>query len=101
MNKYNKATQLWAEQIGLAKADPSAQILKIYEEVSEMTQAYTRDQPEELKMELGDVYVTLAVFALQVGIDPTDALKTAYNKVNNRKGRMIGDTFVKEEDLID
>ena len=101
MNRLNIAAQLWAKEKGLDTADPAMQILKIYEELAEMTQAYTRQQSEELLMELGDVYVTLAIFALQVGIEPTEALKTAYKKINGRKGKMIGNTFVKEGDYIE
>ena len=101
MNRLNIAAQLWAKEKGLDTADPAMQILKIYEELAEMTQAYTRQQSEELLMELGDVYVTLAIFALQVGIEPTEALKTAYKKISGRKGKMIGGTFVKEGDYIE
>lgn len=99
MNRLNIATQLWAKEKRLDTADPAMQILKIYEELAEMTQAYTRQQSEELLMELGDVYVTLAIFALRVGIEPTEALKTAYKKIAERDGKLVNGTFIKQEDL--
>lgn len=99
MNRYVIAVQLWAKDIGLLQADPSRQILKIYEEISEATQAYMRGQRENLVEEIGDILVTVIVFAEQVGVNPEEALKVAYNKIKDRQGKMIDGSFIKEEDL--
>lgn len=99
MNRYVIAVQLWAEEKGLLYGDPSRQLLKVYEEVSETAQAYMRGQRENLVEEIGDILVTVIVFAEQVGINPEEALKVAYNKIKDRQGRMVDGTFVKEEDL--
>lgn len=99
MNRLIKVVQLWTEEKGLLDADPKAQLLKILEELGEVTQAHTRNQKAQLRMELGDLLVTVIVFAEQVGISPEEALKVAYDKIKNRRGKLVGDTWVKEEDL--
>lgn len=99
MNSLIKSIQLWARDKGLKTANPINQILKIYEEVAEASQAYVRNQKNELIMEIGDIFVTVIVFADQVGIDPEEALRLAYNKIKEREGQMIDGTFVKSEDI--
>ena len=52
-----------------------------------------------LKLEMGDVLVTLIILAKQLEIDPSECLDLAYNKIAKRKGKTINGIFVKEEDL--
>ena len=52
-----------------------------------------------LKLEMGDVLVTLIILAKQLEIDPSECLELAYNKIAKRKGKTINGIFVKEEDL--
>lgn len=99
MNSLIKSVQLWAKEKGLAEANPSAQYMKISEELGEVAQAYTRKQADELKMELGDLLITIIIFALQNGIELDDALAIAYDKVKDRLGEMVDGVFIKEEDL--
>lgn len=54
---------------------------------------------KNLKLEMGDIFVTLIILCKQIGIDPIECLEMAYNKISKRKGRTIRGTFVKEEDL--
>lgn len=101
MNRLIIAVQLWAEEKGLHLANPIAQLAKIMEELGEVAQAYTRNQKEQLKMELGDLLITIIIFAQQNGIELEEALKVAYEKINGRKGEMVDGLFIKEEDLND
>lgn len=48
---------------------------------------------------IGDIQVTLIIYCLQRGIDYKKCLADAYSVIENRKGKMIDGTFVKEEDL--
>ena len=52
-----------------------------------------------MKLEMGDIFVTLIILCEQIGIDPVECLSMAYEKISKRKGRTINGTFVKEEDL--
>ena len=99
MNVLVGLVEAWAIDKGLHKSDPSKQLLKVFEEVGEVTQAFTRNQYDELKLELGDVLVTVIVFAMQNHLDVDDCLQKAYDKISKRSGEMRNGIFVKSEDL--
>lgn len=54
-----------------------------------------------MKLEMGDIFVTLIILCDQLNLDPVDCLGRAYEKISKRKGKTINGTFVKEEDLED
>ncbi len=54
---------------------------------------------KNLKLEIGDILVTLIILCEQLGIDPVDCLDKAYKKISKRKGKTIDGVFVKAEDL--
>lgn len=54
---------------------------------------------ENLKLEMGDIFVTLIILCKQLCIDCVECLQMAYDKISKRKGKTINGTFVKEEDL--
>ena len=54
---------------------------------------------ENMKLEMGDIFVTLIILCDQLNMDPIECLDRAYYKIKDRKGRTINGTFVKEEDL--
>ena len=52
-----------------------------------------------MKLEMGDIFVTLIVLCKQLGIDCVECLQLAYDKISKRKGKTVNGTFIKEEDL--
>ena len=54
---------------------------------------------KNLKLEMGDIFVTLIILCEDLGIDPVICLGMAYEKISKRRGRTINGTFVKSEDL--
>lgn len=52
-----------------------------------------------MKLEMGDIFVTLIILCDQLVLDPVDCLDRAYEKIKDRKGETINGVFVKEEDL--
>lgn len=54
---------------------------------------------KDVKLEMGDIFVTLILLCNQLGIDCVECLEMAYEKISKRKGKTIDGTFVKEEDL--
>lgn len=54
---------------------------------------------ENMRLEMGDIFVTLIILCKQLGINCVECLQMAYEKISKRKGKTIGGTFVKEEDL--
>lgn len=54
---------------------------------------------KNLKLEMGDIFVTLIVLCKQLGIDCVECLEMAYEKISKRKGKTVNGLFIKEEDL--
>ena len=54
---------------------------------------------KNLKLEMGDIFVTLIILCNQLGIDCVECLQLAYEKISKRRGKTIDGIFVKEEDL--
>ena len=53
----------------------------------------------DMKMEMGDIFVTLIILCAQLDIYPVDCLTMAYEKIKDRKGKTINGVFIKEGDL--
>lgn len=54
---------------------------------------------ENMKLEMGDVFVTLIILCDQLDIYPVDCLARAYEKIKDRTGKTINGVFIKKEDL--
>lgn len=52
---------------------------------------------ENLKLEMGDIFVTLIVLCKQLGIDCVECLQMAYEKISKRKGKTIDGIFYRED----
>lgn len=52
-----------------------------------------------MKLEMGDIFVTLIILCEQLGIDVVECLGRAYIKIEKRSGKTINGTFIKSEDL--
>lgn len=52
-----------------------------------------------MKLEMGDIFVTLIVLCKQLEIDCVECLSMAYEKISKRKGVTKDGIFIKEEDL--
>lgn len=52
-----------------------------------------------VKLEMGDIFVTLIILCDQLVLDPVDCLYRAYEKIKDRKGKTINGVFIKEGDL--
>lgn len=63
------------------------------------------DHPEvvehrgNMKLEMGDIFVTLIILCDQLNLDPIECLDRAFNKIKDRKGKTINGVFIKQEDL--
>ena len=63
------------------------------------------DHPEvvehrgNMKLEMGDVFITLIILCDQLNMDPVDCLGRAYGKIKDRTGKTINGVFIKQEDL--
>lgn len=96
----NESIKLWAKERDLHKADPHKQFLKLTEEVGELAQALAKNKPlENIKEEIGGIYVSLTILAMQLKLDVKECARYEYDKIVHRKGKMVNGIYVKEEDL--
>lgn len=87
----------WFYDRNLHSQEPSNQFLKVAEEVGELGGALARQDKDLIEDALGDVFVTLIGISMQTDIDFTGAVQTAYDEIKDRKGRLVGGVFVKDE----
>lgn len=61
--------------------------------------ARSSENTNDFKKAIESLYDNLLGIARYRNLTFVDCVEVAYNVIKNRKGKMIGDTFVKEEDL--
>jgi NTP pyrophosphatase (non-canonical NTP hydrolase) len=86
----------WAKIRGIYdKGDAKTQLIKLYEESGELSQAILKNDKEGIIDAIGDSVVVLTNLAHLVGVNIEDCIQSAYDEISNRTGRMINGTFVK------
>ena len=87
----------WAEQRGLLKPENAkTQLIKVYEELGELSSAILKNHKTNQIDGLGDTLVTIIILADILGFDIEDCLQVAYNEIKNRTGKTVNGTFIKE-----
>ncbi|WP_373737271.1 MazG-like family protein [Jeotgalibaca porci] len=99
MDEIVKLIEQWSKEKGLDQSEPSRQMLKVIEEVGEVSAALVRNDKLALVDGIGDVVVTLVILAQQNNLSLYDCVIAAYSEIKDRKGKMVNGTFVKEADL--
>lgn len=89
----------WVRDRNLHTQDPKVQMCKVMEELGELAKAINKNDIHQQIDGIGDVVVTLICVAEQLGLNFEECIKTAYNEIKDRKGKLVNGTFVKESDL--
>lgn len=89
----------WATERDLMFGKPTAQMVKLMEEVGELANGINKDREGQIIDSIGDIYVVLVILCMQLDLDINDCIKAAYDEIKCRKGKMVNGLFVKEEDL--
>ncbi len=90
----------WSNERNITRgATKHAQITKLMEEMGEMSSAITRGSVDQIKDEIGDCVVVLTIIAAQHDLSIEDCIKVAYNKIKDRKGKIVNGIYIKEQDL--
>lgn len=88
----------WAQDRNLIKgATPTAQMLKLTEEVGELAAGIARKDLDKIEDSIGDCVVVLTILAAQNGLDIVECIEKAYQEIKDRKGKMVDGIFIKEE----
>ena len=95
--------------VGFDWEAPEQVLEKVQEELGELQEAITLEQPEKVESELGDVLFSLVNYARFLGINPENALERTNKKFINRflflesrareAGRKLSDMSLAEMDL--
>jgi NTP pyrophosphatase (non-canonical NTP hydrolase) len=87
----------WADTRGLYKnGDPKTQALKLVEEVGETCRAILKADAPEMIDGIGDCVVVLTNLAELIGCPIEECIRSAYDEIKTRKGKMVNGTFKKD-----
>jgi NTP pyrophosphatase (non-canonical NTP hydrolase) len=87
---------LWAENRGiLFEENYPKQLMKVFEELGELSGAILKRNKIEEEDAFGDLLVTVIILANQRGIDLQLELKNAYVTIKDREGKTVDGTFIK------
>ena len=99
MKQLIEKVKRWAGEKGiLSSASPKEQMWKTLDEMDELYTDIVSGNPEGAKVKLGRVLVTLIIQCELQGWDFEKCLQLAYDKIKDRKCKMVGGQFVKESD---
>ncbi len=97
MNKFELIRQ-WAKERGIYdKGDVKTQLIKLYEETGELSEAILKGNQEEFVDAIGDAIVVLTNLAALGGVDIEHCIDHAYGEIVSRTGNMVNGTFVKDK----
>ena len=89
----------WATDKGIyEKGDARTQYLKLMEESGELAEALLKNDKAEIQDAIGDMIVVLTSIAKFEGMFIEDCIKSAYDVIAKRTGKMVNGTFVKDAD---
>ena len=87
----------WARLKGiLDNGTREGQAWKTIEEANELLKAVQENNDAEIVDAIGDVFVTIIIQAHMNGLKVEDCLRSAYDVISKRTGRMEGGVFVKD-----
>ena len=88
----------WSEDRNLFEQSTDlTRLEKFAEEATELRDAVNEGDWEDIKLDAGDVLVTVINLIYPFGLDLEDCLSAAYEKIKNRTGKMENGTFVKDK----
>jgi len=89
----------WATDKGIYdKGDARTQYLKLMEESGELAEALLKNNKAEIQDAIGDMIVVLTSIAKFEDMFIEDCIKSAYDVIAKRTGKMVNGTFVKDAD---
>lgn len=88
----------WAKEKGiLSNGDSKTQCIKLFEEAGELSKSILKNDKEEFIDAIGDCVIVLTNLAALNGLKIEDCINLAYNVISKRTGKIINNTFVKDE----
>jgi len=86
----------WAIDKGiLVEGNARNQMLKVVEEVGELSGALLKNDMPGVIDGIGDAFVTLIILSKQLGLSPTACLQIAWSEIKDRTGETKNGIFIK------
>lgn len=99
INDLTRHIEEWGWDKGiLPDPVPFAQADKTKEEVGELFVAISNHDRLEAIDSIGDIYVTLVMQCGAWNVDMSECIKSAYDVISKRTGKMVNGQFVKDGD---
>lgn len=102
MKTFDELVELihsWAHERGLSRRQHAEkQMLKVVEEIGELSAGLARKDKEAITDAIGDVLVTIIILSNQLGIDPVKSLNEVYDVISKRTGKTVNGVFIKDGD---
>lgn len=94
--KLEKKIVEWGLEKGiLPRPNALAQYSKTLEEVEELAIGIDREDIDEVRDAIGDIFVTLVMQAQAWNMTMQECVEAAYNDIKGRTGEMVDGVFVK------
>jgi len=88
----------WATERNLyEKGDVKTQFIKLTEEIGELSRSILKKDNLEFIDAIGDCVVVLTNLAKLNNMNIEDCINSAYDVIAKRTGKMVNNTFVKDE----
>jgi len=98
MEIFNKIRE-WAEDKEiLAKGNIKTQYIKLQEECGELAEAILKEDQVEIRDAVGDIVIVLTSLSEMAGFNIEAGIMEAYFEIQNRKGKIINNNFVKKQE---
>ena len=97
IDELTKAIETWGTGKGiLPHPNPIAQFQKTQEEVNELLAGIKKEDLDEIKDAIGDIFVTLVMQTKAWNLTMAECVESAYNVIKTRTGKMVDGQFIKD-----
>lgn len=97
IDELTKAIENWGMEKGiLPHPNPIAQFKKTQEEVNELLDGIKKEDLDEIKDAVGDIFVTLVMQTKAWNLSMNECVQSAYDVISQRTGKMVNGQFIKD-----
>ena len=97
IESFENNVEQWARDRNIiGGTEPRDQMLKLIEEMGELSTGLQKGQDFYIADAIGDCCVVLCIIAAQRGLSFATCLESAWDEIKDRRGRVVNGVFVKE-----
>lgn len=97
MTDWKDRINQWSGDRNLTNGSkPQNQMVKLYEETTELLAALQKEDIAEIVDAIGDIQVVLGVICAQLNLDIDECREAAWEEIKDRRGKMVNGVFVND-----